>query len=116
MSNYNDERNNDPRMRNGWAEYQRLVLAELERHNNLIESFNGKLAEISLQIALLKQENGKLGRIEQRLDDAEKRLDKIDQGDLIENAVNRYRNWLISGGFLLVSALVLPLVRLFIGG
>ena len=117
MSNLNDDRERfDPRMRNGWAEYQRLVLAELERHNNIIEGFNAKLNDIALQIALLKQENGKIAKLEQRLDDTTRQLDKLSQGDMIEDAVHRYRNWLISIGFLLVTALAVPIVKLFIGG
>ncbi len=35
----------------GWSEYQRLVLAELERHNRAIESLAEKLADIKVEIA-----------------------------------------------------------------
>jgi predicted nucleic acid-binding Zn-ribbon protein len=105
----------DPRMRNGWAEYQRLVLAELERHNTLIETLNTKLNDISLQIALLKQENGKIGALDARIAATEKRLDKIDQGDMVEGAINKYKAWLLSGGLLLITAVALPLVKIFFG-
>jgi len=107
---------NDPRMRNGWAEYQRLVLAELERHNKLIEAINVRIGEIQLSQALLRQENGKLGKLEQRIDDNEKRLDKMDAGSQIDQAIAKYRKWLLSGGFLILTAVIVPVIKLFFGG
>lgn len=35
----------------GWSEYQRLVLAELERHNRNIERLQADLAELKAEIA-----------------------------------------------------------------
>lgn len=120
MSNLNDDdlknSNNDPRMRNGWAEYQRLVLAELERHNRFIEAINLKLGDIELKIALLKHDATKVTKNELRIDSLEKQIDKLNEGEIIEKAVNKYRNWLLSGGLLLLTAIILPVVRLFLGG
>lgn len=36
---------------NSWGEYSRLVLAELERHNRLIEQLGEKVADIKGEIA-----------------------------------------------------------------
>lgn len=115
MSTFNEGGNNDPRMRNGWAEYQRLVLAELERHNTLIENLNMKLNDISLQLALLKQENGKISKLEGKLEVLEKQLDKVNEGNIVDEAVGKYKAWLLSGAFLLLTAVALPIVKIFFG-
>ena len=39
---------------NGWPEYQRLVLAELERHNAVMVAMNIALGEIRVELAMLK--------------------------------------------------------------
>jgi hypothetical protein len=39
---------------NGWNEYQKLVLAELERHNELLESVRREVQEMRTEIAVLK--------------------------------------------------------------
>jgi hypothetical protein len=39
---------------NGWNEYQKLVLAELERHNKMLEEVQGELQHLRTDIAVLK--------------------------------------------------------------
>tara|TARA_R110000744_G_scaffold9052_7_gene29474 strand:+ start:5599 stop:5820 length:222 start_codon:yes stop_codon:yes gene_type:complete len=44
-----------------WAEYQRLVLNELERHNMLLGKMDEKLGKVSTEIAMLKVKSGLWG-------------------------------------------------------
>lgn len=48
---------------NGWSEYQKLVLSELERHNGLIEDIRNKLGKIETDIAMLKVKAGFWGAL-----------------------------------------------------
>lgn len=48
---------------NGWNEYQKLVLNELERHNKLIESIRYDLSDIKTEIAMLKVKSGLWGMV-----------------------------------------------------
>lgn len=71
MSGGNDNRNkpSDPWQGNGWTQYQKLVLAELERNAEGIKELNEKkderlkemniqFGEIKIQIAMLKVKAG----------------------------------------------------------
>ena len=42
----------------GWSEYEKLVLNELERHNNLIEGIRKDVSDIRSEIAMLKVKSG----------------------------------------------------------
>jgi len=53
----------DSKHTNGWNEYSRLVLAELERHNKLLEEYNKKLNVIQVEIAMLKVKAGIWGAL-----------------------------------------------------
>lgn len=44
-----------------WTEYQRLVLAELERHSNALEDMDKHLHKIEVEIAMLKIKAGVWG-------------------------------------------------------
>jgi len=46
---------------NNWSEYQKLVLAELERHGSLISDIDGKISDIRVEIAMLKVKSGVWG-------------------------------------------------------
>lgn len=46
---------------NGWSEYEKLVLNELERHNNLIEGIRKDVSDIRSEIAMLKVKSGLWG-------------------------------------------------------
>lgn len=39
---------------NGWTQYQKLVLAELERHSDTLESLEKHLNRVEIEIATLK--------------------------------------------------------------
>jgi len=49
--------------RNGWSEYEKLVLNELERHNLLIEHIRKDLSQIQAELAMLKVKSGIWGVI-----------------------------------------------------
>jgi len=48
---------------NGWSEYEKLVLNELERHNNLIEGIRKDVSDIRSEIAMLKVKSGLWGML-----------------------------------------------------
>ena len=47
-----------PKSGNDWSEYQKLVLAELERHGKLISEIDTKISEIRIELAMLKVKSG----------------------------------------------------------
>ena len=46
---------------NNWSEYQKLVLAELERHGSLISEVDQKITDLRVEIAMLKVKSGGWG-------------------------------------------------------
>ena len=52
-----------PKSRDGsdWSEYQKLVLAELERHGSLISEVDQKISDLRVEIAMLKVKSGVWG-------------------------------------------------------
>ena len=46
---------------NDWSEYQKLVLAELERHGSLISEVDQKITDLRVEIAMLKVKSGVWG-------------------------------------------------------
>ena len=46
---------------NNWSEYQKLVLAELERHGSLIAEIDSKISDLRVEIAMLKVKSGVWG-------------------------------------------------------
>lgn len=47
----------------GWVEYQRLVLAELERHSATLETIGRDLGSVRTEVALLKLKSGVWGAL-----------------------------------------------------
>lgn len=104
----------DPRMKNGWAEYQRLVLAELERHNVLINDIGRTLGEMNIRLALMKEENGKIKDLQLQLADLTKRIGSQETGDQITDAVARYRKWIIGIVITVFATAIIPLIRVLL--
>jgi hypothetical protein len=48
---------------NGWTNYQKLVLAQLEQHQESLEKINDKLNQIRIEITELKVKAGVWGLI-----------------------------------------------------
>ncbi len=103
---------------NGWNEYAKLVLAELERHNGLLTSINDKLDAIKLQQALNEQDlavvKEEVDAFEVDIKDLKKRVYKLEQGELVEAALMRYRRWVIGGAFAVATAFIIPVVEVLI--
>lgn len=95
-----------------WDSYARLVLNELERHNDLLLKINEKLDSIKLQQALYEQEinqvKSDVSVHTSDIKDIKKRVYKLEQGELIEATLARYRKLVISGAVLAVTSIVIP--------
>jgi hypothetical protein len=50
-------------LHDSWSEYQRLVLAELERHNQWLAALDQKLDDIRVELATLKVRSGFWGAL-----------------------------------------------------
>lgn len=103
-----------------WNEYARLVLAELERHNGLLITINGKLDDIKLQQALTERELRDLKasyedfktKTNKEIDRFNEKFDAIDSGDLVKDAVGRYKKWIVGAIFTLITAVAIPLINI----
>lgn len=89
----------------GWGEYQRLVLAELERHNGLILDLGKHLNAIVLELALLQKEG--VSTL-----DMERRLKKLEDQDIASEAVSKYKKWIVATALLLATSIIIPIVKL----
>ena len=134
----------------GWSEYAKLVLAELERHNNLLEGIDGKLDSIKLQAEVTqlevhalkknhedvdmnikdlkkrvyKMERGDLEAIANNADNISsnasnisnlaQRISLLEQGEIVDAAIKKYRWWIFAGVFTVMTAVVLPTADLVI--
>ena len=118
-----------------WNSYAKLVLAELSRHNDILQTIDEKVDGIRLQNALYEKEIGsqredleflreefhqtveeirvELQTIkdesEESIGDAEERIDALEGRYTVDTALKEYRNWLIGLGFVLVTSLLLPI-------
>ncbi len=50
-------------MKNGWNEYQKLVLSEINRINEKVKIMDEKLIQIQVSIAMLKVKSGMWGAL-----------------------------------------------------
>lgn len=100
----------------GWIEYGKLVLSELERHNDLLMKISEKLDAIKLQQALYEQEIGEVKtEVRDHADDIKelkKRVYKLEQGELVNAALEKYKKWLVAGAFGIVASIILPAISL----
>ena len=102
-------------IRNGWGEYQRLVLAELTRHNNLIEKLDEKLQGVSVEVRLLKEENHNIKEQQKEIRALQKQVSNIQQEDAVEVALRKYRRWIIAIIFTIIASGIIPIVRILVG-
>jgi hypothetical protein len=97
-----------------WAEYQRLVLAELERNNKWMQEVDKKLQEIQLQIAVISRTTDEN---KNNVGDSQRRIIVLESAAITEDAVKKYKKWVVGLVFTVVVSLVVPLVKLlFFGG
>jgi ubiquinone biosynthesis protein COQ9 len=100
----------------GWSEYQRLVLAELERHNTLLQTIDTRIQALKLEIELMKQGQVRLSQLEDQVKMNTNLISKIKTVEDTDDALKRYRNWIIGALFLFITALLIPTVNLIING
>jgi DNA repair exonuclease SbcCD ATPase subunit len=102
----------------GWGEYQRLVLAELERHNTFLQSIDGRIQSLKLELELIKQsqtqDRSHIENLETQMKENTKNLNNIKTVGDIDEALKKYRNWIVGLLFIFVSALLIPTVNLII--
>lgn len=91
----------------GWSEYQRLVLAELERHNMLMREIDVRLSKFELDMQMLQRDMGNALKLDER-------LRKLENEALTSGAVGKYRKWLIGGALLLITSVVIPIINLWL--
>jgi FtsZ-binding cell division protein ZapB len=98
----------------GWGEYQRLVLAELERHNSLLQTIDTRIQSLKLEIELLKQTHERLANVESQVRTNTDRINKIQNVEETDDALKKYRNWIIGVLFVFITALLIPTVTLIL--
>jgi TolA-binding protein len=98
----------------GWGEYQRLVLAELERHNALLQTIDSRIQSLKLEIELLKQTQERLSNVESQVKTNTERINKIQTVEDTDDALKKYRNWIVGILFLFISALLFPTINLIL--
>jgi hypothetical protein len=96
----------------GWNEYQRLVLAELERLNRRQDAIERTLQELDRKFYVLNERD--LVETKKRLEEAEVKLTIMEKADIGSAAVVRYRKWIIVGIFTVLTALLIPVVTLIV--
>lgn len=101
---------------NGWDSYAKLVLAELERHNSLLNAISDKLDTINLQQALTEKETVAVKEEVAELRDTATNLDErvgtLEQKDIVSDALKKYRGWVITGAVGIVTAIIIPAAEL----
>lgn len=102
----------------GWTEYGKLVLTELERHNDILLKINEKLDSIRLQQALYEQEvkavKSDVADHELDIKDLKKRVYKLEQGEHLDDAIKKYRRLIIGGAFAVFVSVAIPVVEIII--
>lgn len=97
-----------------WGEYQRLVLAELERHNSLLRGVDDRIQNLKLELELMKQDRKRIDDIEKQVKENTGRLNTIIRGEETDDALKKYRNWIVGLLFVFITALLIPVLNLII--
>ena len=102
----------------GWTEYGKLVLNELSRHNDLLLKISEKLDTIKLQQALYEKDINEV-KVDIRdhskdIKDLKKRLYKLEQGELVQQAVQKYKKWMVAGAFGIIASIVIPIADVLV--
>jgi len=97
---------------NGWAEYQRLVLAELERYNQWMTLLDQKLSTMSTQNQLLQRQ---VELMEKNIEHNNEKLEKLQAGAATSEAISQYRKYVVGLAIALFDSVLIPLVKLMVG-
>lgn len=99
-----------------WSEYARLVLAELERHNQLLAKMDEKLDGLKLQQAIYDREiatlKAEIVELKAQVQVMNNRLIPLENTDLTDKAIKKYRKWIIGAVFAMLTSVALPLIDL----
>lgn len=99
---------------NGWTEYQRLVLSELERHENKLNSLHTQLVELKIESSNIKVELANLSKLVKDLSDQlEETREKQFTNDLDVNKLKMSVRLMTTGISTVVSALAAALFKFF---
>lgn len=96
-----------------WGEYQKLVLAELERLNSSNNNFARDINDIKLSLSLIQRTEDKLEKTVEIMD---KRLVTVENSQLTEATIQKYRKWLVGGFIAFIASTVVPVVLFILGG
>jgi hypothetical protein len=101
-----------------WREYSRLVLTELERHNDLLLKIHEKLDTIRLQQALSEQTTKDLKKEVDSNTKAilgiTKRVEVLEAGGRESDTLQKYRKYLIAGAIGIFVSIVLPITQIIL--
>ena len=101
-----------------WREYSRLVLTELERHNDLLLKIHEKLDTIRLQQALADQVTKDLAQDQLDLTDKVSELDKrimsLETGSFAKEEVTKYKRIVISSIVIAFSSFIFPVIQIIL--
>lgn len=97
-----------------WSEYQRLVLAELERHNRLLQTIDDRIGNLKLELELIKQQRAEFIELRDQVKGNSKRLTTLENAEDVDDALKKYRTWIIGLLFVFVTALLLPVINLIL--
>jgi hypothetical protein len=86
-----------------WSEYQRLVLAELERHNTLLSGVDDRIQNLKLEIELMKVSQERIKELEKTVSENTKRLAKLERTEDTDDALKKYRNWIVGLLFIFIT-------------
>lgn len=106
---------------NGWSEYQRLVLAELERHSSVIEGLAKEVRSVAVDVALFKRHVESMDthrvEVEMQMTDLRGRVKKLeeekahDDGREVANKEHTVSwRWVVATAIMAAGYILLPLL------
>jgi|SRR5688572_13060290 len=109
---------NSVRQDGEWNEYARLVLAELERHNKLLAKMDEKLDSIKIEQAIYDREitaiKGEIVDIKAAISRHNDRLVVMENSDLADKAIKKYKKWIIGAVFSMLISVAIPVTDLIL--
>jgi len=96
----------------GWNEYQRLVLAELERLNRQQATIDAKLQEIDRKLWSIAEHD--VTDLKTRMTTVEAKVSSLEKVGITDDAVKKYRKWILGGVFLLITAIFIPIASIIL--
>lgn len=86
---------------NGWSQYEKLVLSQLDELRQAQKDQARGLAELSTNVALIAQTVS-------RSEDYDERLVALEQTSVTEDKLKKERRWILGTAFAVLGSIVLP--------